>query len=192
MIKNSGILILEKLGNIFQLLGIASMMLMAFLFQIVLHELPCPLCLLQRIGFLGIAFGLLLNLRFGFRPSHYAIVLFSALFTSFVALRQIGLHVIPGSAAYGDPVFGFHLYTWSFIIAMIFVISTTFLLAFDRQYQMNSVSIKKLDWISHSLFAILLLLVLANIVSVLLECGIGQCPDNPTQYFIWAPLKSIL
>lgn len=123
-----------KLANIFELLAIIVVLALALAFQFVLHELPCPLCMLQRVGFVGIALGFLLNLRFGFRPSHYSIALISALYTSFVALRQIVLHVIPGTGAYGDAVFGMHLYTWSFIIAMVIVVVTVFLLGVDRQY----------------------------------------------------------
>ncbi len=48
-------------------LGLGAIVTGAYIFQFVLHELPCPLCLLQRIGMLGAAFGLLLNVRFGLR-----------------------------------------------------------------------------------------------------------------------------
>ena len=44
---------------------------------------------------------LLLNLRFRIHPAHYALTLFCTLFTAFVALRQLALHVVPGMASYG-------------------------------------------------------------------------------------------
>ena len=69
--------------------GIVLVLTMAFGFQYLFNELPCPLCLLQRIGFTIVALGFLLNIRFGLRPSHYAIALLGALFTAFVALRQV-------------------------------------------------------------------------------------------------------
>src|SRR5579862_2934195 len=87
----------ERLASLFELVAVITVLAMTLLLQFVFNELPCPLCLLQRIGFVGIAYGLLLNLRFGFKPSHYAVVILSGLFTAFVALRQIALHVIPGT-----------------------------------------------------------------------------------------------
>jgi disulfide bond formation protein DsbB len=38
-------------------------------------EAPCPLCLLQRLRFLAISAGGLMNLRFGVRPGPYGITL---------------------------------------------------------------------------------------------------------------------
>src|SRR5580698_8453161 len=113
---------IERICVMLQLSGIMLLLSLAFFFQIVMNELPCLLCILQRIGFLATAFGFLMNLRFGLRPSHYAMALTGALFTSFVALRQIALHVVPGTGTYGQPVLGMHLYTWSFLISMLIVV----------------------------------------------------------------------
>src|SRR5258708_5473337 len=74
--------------NIFAILLIFGVLGSAFAFQLQLSELPCSMCFLQRFGLLCAAFGLLLNLRFGFRASHYAVTLVSLVFTSWVALNQ--------------------------------------------------------------------------------------------------------
>ena len=179
---------IEKVAALFELTGVIIILLFAFIFQFVLYELPCPLCLLQRIGFVCIAFGFLLNLRFGFRPSHYSIIILSGLFTAFVALRQIALHIIPGTGVYGSAIFGLHLYTWSFIAAMLIVIVSTLLMGVDRQYQ-PTLSIR---WprFSHFLFGLLTLLILANIISVILECGLNVCPDNPIHYKLIGQLNT--
>ncbi|VVC75636.1 Disulfide bond formation protein B [Aquicella siphonis] len=171
------------LFNLLELAGILTTLFMAFAFQIILNELPCPLCLLQRIGFLGIAFGFLLNLRFGMRPSHYAIALFSAIYTSFVALRQIALHVVPGTGSYGDALLGFHLYTWSFIISMTVVTVTILLMGLDRQYEQATFP-HRVSVLVHVLFSIMVVLTAANLVAVYMECGLSQCPDNPVHYRI--------
>lgn len=176
------VMLVERFANLFELIGILAVLLMAFVFEFALNELPCPLCLLQRIGFVAIAFGFLLNLRFGFRPSHYSIVLISALFTSFVALRQISLHTLPDTGGYGSPIFGLHLYTWSFIIAMAIVITTTLLLGIDRQYKATIRNNKAWRHWINILFAITIFVITANIISVVLQCGFSMCPDNPTGY----------
>lgn len=172
----------ERLINALELLGLLMVLLMALLFQFVLDELPCPLCLLQRIGFLGISLGFLLNLRFGLRPSHYAVSVLSALFTAFVALRQIALHAVPGTGSYGPAIFDLHMYTWSFIIAMLIAIFTTLSLAIDRQYKAAHTKNIKWKYLTHILFGILVILTASNAIGVLFECGISQCPDNPSQY----------
>jgi disulfide bond formation protein DsbB len=183
MNENLLISILERLCNFIELSGVIVMLFIALTFQILFHELPCPLCLLQRLGFFGVAMGFLLNLRFGLRPSHYAIVILSALFTSFVALRQIALHVVPGTGTFGDAFLGLHLYTWSFVVSMIILVVTACLLSIDRQYRTTDLPISGFRLLTSLLFVILLILVGMNIATVLLQCGITLCPDNPTQYF---------
>lgn len=97
--------------NTLGLLGITTVLLTGFCLQLTLHELPCPLCLLQRAGFTLLMFGFMLNVLEGSRPRHYAIILFAALFGCAVALRQILLHVIPGTPPYGSAVWHYHYIT---------------------------------------------------------------------------------
>jgi disulfide bond formation protein DsbB len=58
--------------------AVALVLAAAFAAQFMLHELSCPLCLLQRILFATLAIGPILNIRFGPRPSHYAMSLLAA------------------------------------------------------------------------------------------------------------------
>lgn len=168
--------------NVIEVLGIFLVLFLAITFQFIYHELPCPLCLLQRVGFAGIAIGLLLNLRFYPRTSHYALVLLSAIFTSFVALRQIALHVVPGTGSYGNAIFGFHLYTWSFILTMIILIYTTIVLGFGGQYANRDAGSSCWKYVTHICFALVTMVVLINAVSTYAECGFKQCPENPVHY----------
>ncbi len=175
---------IEKICVMLQLSGIMLLLFLAFFFEIVMNELPCPLCILQRIGFLATAFGFLMNLRFGLRPSHYAMALIGALFTSFVALRQIALHVVPGTGTYGQPVLGMHLYSWSFVFSMITIVVTTIMMGVDRQYQNGNSNGTNGNskWLTHVFFAIVVFLIASNMISVFMLCGPHECPDNPVQY----------
>jgi disulfide bond formation protein DsbB len=101
--------------NALGLYAIALILLLAFGAQLILHELPCPLCLLQRIQFAMLAVGPILNVRFGPRPSHYAVSLLTAAAGAAFASRQILLHVMPGDLGYGSALLGYHYYTWAFI-----------------------------------------------------------------------------
>ena len=53
--------------NMFGLLGISLILTVAFFYQLALGELPCPLCLLQRAGFIAVGMGFLFNMRLGER-----------------------------------------------------------------------------------------------------------------------------
>ncbi len=175
---------MERMVNALMIFALVVLLFMAFILQYVFNELPCPLCLLQRVGFIITGIGFMLNLRFGLRPSHYAITLLGALFTSFVALRQVALHILPGTGAYGSSLFGFHLYTWSFIISIGIVVFTAIILGLDIQYIESKKKPAVFTPILHVLFALLFILTLGNFVSTLIECGIGQCPDNPLHYLL--------
>lgn len=98
----------ESLARQLNALGaIAISLVLAFAFysQFINAELPCPLCLLQRVGFIAVLFGLLCNIIYGPRSLHYSFMLLGALFGAAVALRQVALHVIPGTPFYGDPFY---------------------------------------------------------------------------------------
>ncbi|HEV2523705.1 MAG TPA: disulfide bond formation protein B, partial [Gammaproteobacteria bacterium] len=146
----------DTLANFFAVTAVMLVLLLAFLMQFVFHELPCPLCLLQRYGFLAIAFGFLLNFRFGFRPSHYSVILLSCLFTIFVALRQVALHVLPGTGSYGNAILGLHLYTWSLLLATAVLISTSILMGMDFQYRLTLPKTRFWKHVAHGLFAALI------------------------------------
>lgn len=174
----------ELIFNFLAICAITFVLCSAFYVQFVMKELPCPLCLLQRIGFMMMGFGFLLNLRFSFRPSHYGLVIFSAIFTGSVALRQICLHILPNGGGYGTPILGFHDYTWSFIFSVIAIIGTTFLLCFDRQYQFPVNLNKHVSHLTHIAFALFLFVALFSAVSIYAECGPMFCPDNPVSYYL--------
>src|ERR1700722_3701835 len=101
--------------NVLGLYGIALILVAAFAAQILLNELPCPLCLLQRVLFSMLAIGPILNIRFGPRPSHYALSLLAAIVGAAFSMRQILLHILPGDAGYGTALLGYHYYSLALI-----------------------------------------------------------------------------
>ena len=126
--------ILNALG----LYAIALVLAAAFAAQLLLHELPCPLCLLQRIQFALLAIGPILNVRWGPRPSHYALSLLAAAVGAAFSARQVLLHIASGDAGYGTALFGYHYYSWTLIgfSAAIFLLAAVLL--FDRQFARGS------------------------------------------------------
>ncbi len=102
--------------NIIWVYILCSVLSGAYLFQAVVHENPCPLCELQRIGMLIVGMGPLLNLRWGIQPRHYAVSITGMLIGGAVSLFQICLHICPGFPTFGTRVFGWELYTWAFLV----------------------------------------------------------------------------
>src|ERR1700727_1921183 len=101
--------------NALSLYALALVLAAAFAAQLLLHELPCPLCLLQRIQFAMLAIGPILNVRWGPRPSHYALSLLAAVVGMAFSTRQILLHIMPGDAGFGTEMLGYHYYTLALI-----------------------------------------------------------------------------
>ncbi|CCP01787.1 hypothetical protein BN439_0698 [Erwinia amylovora Ea644] len=166
--------------NMIMLIPVIVALLCAFYFQLRYYDLPCPLCLLQRAALLLTGAGLLFNLYFGNRKLHYGMVIFGALALATVATRHVFLHIMPGDTGYGLPFLGIHLYTWSLILAVALIIgvAVTLMITPDAgtPYVVNKSITEKI------LMIIYALIMVANLLSTVLQCGGGQCDDNPTYY----------
>ena len=120
--------------NALGLYAIALVLAVAFGAQLLLHELPCPLCLLQRIAFTVLAVGPIMNIRWGPRPSHYALSLLAAVAGTVFSTRQVLLHIMPGDAGYGTALFGYHYYALALIAFVASIVLIAAILLFDRQF----------------------------------------------------------
>jgi disulfide bond formation protein DsbB len=164
------------------LFGICGVLLVAFYYQFAVGELPCPLCALQRVGFIVAGVGLALNLRVGYAPAHYGIALLSATAAASASLRQISLHVIPDTGHYGSAIFGFHFYTWAFVGYGALVVYVGVMLLVAREGPQRPATTGVVASLACWLLAAL---ALANALAFLAECGVGPCPDNPVGYLWW-------
>ena len=170
--------------NLLALLGICGSLVMAFAYQIFLNEIPCPLCQLQRVALIMAGIGLMLNIRFGPAAVHYAMIIFSALGGMTASGRQILLHIAPGDAGYGSPLWGLHFYTWGFIAFGMMLIFSAIMLCIDRNHmQLNQQRISP-NALTTLVILFFLILVATNMVSSVMVCQFGPCPDDPTTY-LW-------
>jgi disulfide bond formation protein DsbB len=174
--RNEFVSVLNLLG----LLGITAVQVAGYAFQFGQGELPCPLCLLQRVAFAMVAFGFLLNVRYGSQPSHYGIILLSALFGACVAGRQILLHIVPGSGAYGSAIFNLHFYTWAFLLFVATILATAVLLVLHSDGVQSGPTNR---WPALVVIAAIIITG-ANAVTTFIECGPIECPDNPVSYWL--------
>lgn len=177
------LLVLSRFFDVLALVGICAILAFAFAWQLAFDEVPCPLCLLQRVAFVLVGIGLLLNVRFGPLSMHYGIVIVSALGGAVASSRQMALHIMPGDLGYGGPFLGLHFYTWALLMFMALIAYCGIMLMIDRSTS-APLHPPASGLIARLAMWLFFILIAANVISTLLECGFGSCPDNPVGY-LW-------
>jgi disulfide bond formation protein DsbB len=168
--------------NALSLYAVALVLAAAFAAQLLLHELPCPLCLLQRIQFAVLAIGPIMNIRWGPRPSHYALSLLAAAAGAVFSTRQILLHIMPGDAGYGTALLGYHYYSLALIGFAAAIVLLAAILLFDRQFEADSATPRPAGAFASIAVWLVIALTALNVASTLLECGFGACAEDPVFY----------
>jgi disulfide bond formation protein DsbB len=176
---------LSRLLNALGLIALDTVLVLAFVDQLWFRDLPCPLCILQRAGFIAAGFGLALNLIFGPKPSHYGMTIVGAIAGGAISMRQILLHIVPGTGSYGNPIFGLHLYTWAFIAFGLMILACGIMLLDDRQFARAEPMSTRLKVMPLSALTLFLVLAIGNLISTIALCGAGLCPANPTDYLLF-------
>ncbi|EJF74185.1 disulfide bond formation protein B [Bartonella alsatica] len=180
------------LMNTLGLIGLSIVLVVAFYYQLVKFELPCPLCLLQRVGLMLAGCGFLLNIHHKVKNTHYGMVILGCMVTSIVAARQVFLHITPDDLGYGSTFFGLHFYTWAFIISVLCILGVSIVMI------LGELAHKFKEFSPFPIFAkmassLFIFLIAANLISTVLECGGGQCADDPVRYELlsnWFPSSS--
>ncbi len=165
---------LQKNCNVLFIYVLCFVLFAAYVYQYSKHENPCPLCLLQRLGMLGVASSLLLNLRFGIKPQHYGLAILSAAAGRIVSLRQIGMHICPEFGTFGEPVLGLDLYVWAWIVFSCSIVACAILLIL---YGFTKKKESTPTWgrVEMGAFGTVAFLAGANVLTTLIECGISSC-----------------
>lgn len=182
-VQTSTSLGLSGLLNMCGLLGICLTLSIAFYYQLAQLEIPCPLCLLQRVGLIIAGMGFLFNVRLGIKNTHYAMVLVGCVVTGIIAARQVLLHILPGDTGYGSDFLGLHFYTWALLTAVLTVIAVALMLMVDEQERISLALFP--NW-NKAISLLFVILIAGNLISTVLECGAGQCADNPISYQLLA------
>src|SRR3990167_5018475 len=109
--------------TLFGLLFLFLLLVGALYIQFFHHDEPCPLCLLQRVGLTLVVLGLLLNVLYGEKTSHWGLVILSDVSGLAVSIRQICLHIM-SPIGFAEPILGIHLYTWCFIVFSVILVGS--------------------------------------------------------------------
>lgn len=176
---------LSRLLNALGLVAVDTVLVLAFADQLWFRDLPCPICILQRAGFIAAGFGIALNLIFGPRPSHYGVAILGAVVGGVMSADQVLHYVVPGSGSYGNAIFGLHLYSWALIMFVAIVVGCGVMLLFDRQYEPSGPPPLRQVTLPILAVALLALLAVGNVLSTLAICGVGLCPEAPGGYLIF-------
>ena len=158
---------------------IAATLTAATVMQYAYGELPCPLCLLQRVAMLGVCFGLMQNFRNGFSDRNLGYSLLFSVFLLVVAVRQTVLDIYPrpGHEFVGSAVLGLHMPVWSILIAVALI--TAFAIKLCVIGTEDGASPPERTSLFGRLATMLSLYVIAialiNFGSVVVQCGAGQC-----------------
>jgi disulfide bond formation protein DsbB len=169
---------LDRLILWLMLLVLAGVLTAAMGFQYLDGEIPCPLCLLQRAAMFGCCFGLTQQLKDGETQRGAGIAMLSAVLLLIISVRQTLLDIVPrpGHAYIGSAVFGLHMPVWSIVIAVALLIGFAVRLAFfggpRSPHQTEGSTLSRL---SYGLGLYVAVICAINWLSVLVQCGLGQC-----------------
>ncbi|HEY0235515.1 MAG TPA: disulfide bond formation protein B [Afipia sp.] len=160
------------------MLVIAAILTAAMVFQYYGGEMPCPLCLLQRLAMFGVCFGIIMHFRRGPSARNTGISMLFAMFLLIVSARQTLLDIYPrpGHNYIGSAVFGLHMPVWSILIALAILLAFTFKLAvFGENNFRNSGPSATLSRPAGLLSIYVIALCAVNLLSVIVQCGFGAC-----------------
>ncbi len=171
--------VLATLFYLSMLLVIAAILTVAMGYQYLNNEIPCPLCLLQRVALFGVCFGLIQNFRSGMSDRNTGWSLLFSLLLLIISVRQTLLNIYPrpGHAYIGSAVFGIHMPVWCVLIAtallIAFAIKLTLLGGDGRHTGTRPTGV--LGRVATIASAYVVALCVINVVSVILQCGADAC-----------------
>ncbi|MDR0329434.1 MAG: disulfide bond formation protein B [Rickettsia sp.] len=163
----------------------------AFIFQFFYYEPPCPLCLLQRFGFIAIGLGALLSIIYNPSWKYDMIIFISSIYTLMVGLRQVLLHILPHDLGYGNTFLGLHFYTWSAIISFSLILLMSIIPIVSLILSKFSILQFYPSFVPTLIEISLIIIILVNVFATYFECGFGMCPSDPTTYLEWKNLQQL-
>lgn len=173
-----------QLNYIYSLLILATMAFIlttAMYMQLVHSEYPCPLCLLQRVAYFGVCFGVILNLRNGYSMRYEGLTLISIILLLIISTRQTLLDIYPrpGHEYIGSAFLGLHMPVWSIVFSILLMLAYAMrfcILGFgDYLREPLLKSHPKTAFLANILAWFIIALCSLNVLSIFLQCGFSSC-----------------
>ena len=160
--------------------------------QLLQHEDPCPLCMLQRYAMILVTIPALWivadALRGRLTRSRYAAGLGMSIIAAVAggteSTRQILLHIASKTdPGYGSAVLGLHLYTWALITFVVVIVFCGVMLMLCGSVVPLAPATPGMRTLAKAGLWLFLAVVVANVVLIILLEGFSWVlPDNPTSY----------
>ena len=169
---------LDRISLLGMLLIVAGILTAAMVMQYGFGEIPCPLCLLQRVAMFGVCFGLIAQIRSAASERGTGISLIFSILLLVISARQTLLDLFPrpGHEYIGSAIFGIHMPVWSVLIAIALLIGLGTRLALFGGPTCSVVAdgapIRRL---AQGLIIYVVLICAINFISVVIQCGVGEC-----------------
>jgi disulfide bond formation protein DsbB len=160
------------------MLTIAGILTTAMTFQFYGGEIPCPLCLLQRVAMFGVCYGIILHFHHGYSARNAGVSMLFALFLLIVSVRQTlpDIYPRPGHGYIGGAILGLHMPVWSVVIAVAILLAfATKLAVLDGEHLREPQPSPAFGRLARLLSLYVIAICLINLVSVILQCGVGAC-----------------
>jgi len=178
--------------NFVGVMAMIAILLGAYVYQFSYRDVPCTLCLLQRVAMVAVATGAAMNLMLGPSPRYYGVCLVSALFGIGVSIRQSMLHINPyfdtktgeptleatANPPFGESVMGLNLYVWGVVIFAVVILAAGVMLFFQDQFKPAGREPKWLGRLAVVGVAALFVVAALETLTTFLECGLGDCPND--------------
>lgn len=177
-LEPSTLVTLDRLILLLLTVILSAALTAAMVMQFAFGEIPCPLCLLQRVAMFGCCFGLLHQLRMRESERGGGIALFFALLLLVIAARQTLLDIVPrpGHAYIGTAVFGLHMPVWSVVIAVSLLLALALrLTVFGAPRPLPPAARPPLAQAARLLEFYVVLICALNLASVVFQCGLCEC-----------------
>jgi disulfide bond formation protein DsbB len=179
---------LDRMALLLMLFALAAILTAAMVMQYAFGEVPCPLCLLQRVAMFGVCFVVMRELREGTSAQSTGLGLIFAILLLVVSTRQTLLDLVPrpGHDYVGNAILGLHMPVWSVIIALALLAGFAGRLAlFGGPHavpERESILVRRAV---QALGAYVIAICAINLVSAVVQCGVGQC--HTTGYRLLSP-----
>ncbi|HHA2250255.1 TPA: disulfide bond formation protein B [Enterobacter ludwigii] len=157
---------------------LAAILTAAMVLQYSGGEIPCQLCLLQRIAMFGVCFGIILQFRYGLSYCHTGLSMIFSLFLLILSVRQTlnDIYPRPGHEYIGSVVFGLHMPVWSVLIAVSLLTAFSLqLIIWGRSVPQSIATNPLLRVLATALCLYVITLGVVNFISVGVQCGFGEC-----------------
>ncbi len=181
MSQTTGARLPAMLNDLFQfamMLTMAAILTAAMVLQYGGGEIPCPLCLLQRVAMFGVCLGTIMHFRHGYSARNDGVGMLFALLLMLLSVRQTLLDIYPrpGHSYIGSAVLGLHMPVWSVVIAMAILAAFAIKFAIlGDEHLRDRPPPAALGLLAKLLSLYVVAIALLNLGSVILQCGMDAC-----------------